>query len=344
MVEPIIDLRSDTVTRPTDEMRDAIATAKVGDDVLGDDPTVTQLEERMAALLGKDVALYVPSGTMANTLALVCQTEPGNEVILDRNCHIFNYEAGAASVIGGLQIYPLDGAGGLLPLDRLDAAVRARNVHHPQTALIAAENTHNRAGGRIYPYEQLEHIGRFARGRDLRFHIDGARLANASVATGIPLERYGALADSFTFCFSKGLGAPVGSILASDAATIDRGRFWRKRLGGGMRQAGILAAACLFALDHHFERLAEDHRNAARIGEIVTANPRLSLLFPVETNIVIFEMADEKEDIERLRESLEAAGVLTLTFGGRMRMVTHLDVSAADITRFEEALGAILPA
>lgn len=342
MAEGIIDLRSDTVTRPTAAMRKAIAAAEVGDDVLGDDPTVQRLESRMAELLGKEAALYVPSGTMSNALALICQTSPGNEVILDRNCHIFNYEAAAASAIGGVQLYPLDGPGGLLPLDQLPAAVRARNVHHPQTALIAAENTHNRAGGRIYPFEQMEQISGFARERGLRFHIDGARLANAAVATGISFERYGALADSFTFCFSKGLGAPVGSMLVADAATIEKARFWRKRLGGGMRQVGVLAAACLYALDNNIERLSEDHRNAARIGEMVESNPRLRLLFPVETNIVVFETTDASHDIETVRESLEDEGILALTFGGRMRMVTHLDVSSDDIERLGTVMSRIL--
>lgn len=342
MADRIVDLRSDTVTRPSAEMREAIAGAVVGDDVLGDDPTVQELESRMAGLLGKEAALYVPSGTMSNTLAIICQTSPGNEVILDRNCHIFNYEAAAASAIAGIQPFPLDGHGGLLPLEQLPAAVRARNVHHPQTALIAVENTHNRASGRIYPFEQLEQVSRFARERVLRLHIDGARLANAAVANGIPFERYGALADSITFCFSKGLGAPVGSILISDEATIEKARFWRKRLGGGMRQAGVLAAACLYSLDNNIERLAEDHRNAARVGEIVESNPCLRLLFPVETNIVIFEMADDSADIEQLREALEEEGILSLTFGGCMRMVTHLDVSSDDIEHFGAVVSRIL--
>ncbi|MFA4949135.1 MAG: GntG family PLP-dependent aldolase, partial [Candidatus Krumholzibacteriia bacterium] len=206
MAESIIDLRSDTVTRPSPGMREAIANAEVGDDVFGDDPTVKRLEERMASLLGKEAAVYVPSGSMSNTLALLSQTNPGDEVILDRRCHIFNYEVGAASVLGGLQLFPMDGPAGLLPLEALPEAVRPANIHHPRTALVSIENTHNRAGGRVYPYDQIEAVSRFARERGLRFHMDGARLANASVRTGIPFERYGAPADSITFCFSKGLG------------------------------------------------------------------------------------------------------------------------------------------
>ena len=345
MGQSIIDLRSDTVTRPSPGMREAIARAEVGDDVFGDDPTVKRLESRMAALLGKEASLYVPSGTMSNTLALLSQTCPGDEVILDKRCHIFNYEAGAASVIGGLQLFPTDGPAGLLPLDTLPEAVRPANIHHPRTSLVAVENTHNRAGGRIYPFDQLESISRFARERGLRLHMDGARLANASVRTGIAFERYGALVDSVTFCFSKGLGAPVGSILVSDAAAIAKARAWRKRLGGGMRQVGILAAACLYALDHNVARLAEDHERAARIGRIVEGSGRYRLMFPVETNIIIFEPADARAGIAKLDEALRKAGILALPFGERyMRMVTHLDFGEGDMERIERLLPGILAA
>ena len=339
MPERIIDLRSDTVTKPSPEMREAIASAEVGDDVLGDDPTVKCLEERMAGLLGKEAALFVPSGTMANTLSLISQTMPGDEVILDRNSHIFNYEAGGASAIGGVQLLPMEGEGGLLPLDLLPSAVRPANVHHPRTSLVAVENTHNRAGGRIYPFDQMEAVSSFARDRGLRLHMDGARLANASVKTGIPFERYGALADSVTLCFSKGLGAPVGSILMSDAKTVDHARHWRKRLGGGMRQVGILAAACLYALDNNIERLAIDHERAQGIGKIIESLPCFELAFPVDTNIVIFRLADDLGDIEELKAGLELEGVLALTFGGRfMRMVTHLDVPDEAVSRLEKIL------
>jgi len=343
LTEGIVDLRSDTVTRPSEGMREAMARAVVGDDVLGDDPTVQLLEERMAGLLGKEAAIYVPSGTMSNTIAILSQTSPGDEVILDRNCHIFNYEAAAVSVIGGIQLHTLNGDGGLLPLEELPQAVRPSNVHHPHTSMVAIENTHNRASGRIYPFEQIEEIFRFSRDMGLRMHMDGARLANATVATGIGFERYGALADSITFCFSKGLGAPVGSILVSDKNVIEKARFWRKRLGGGMRQAGILAAACLYALDNNVERLSDDHDRAGRIGRIIDSSPGLKLLFPVDTNIVILEYEDGSGDIEELRRRLETEGILTLTFGGsKMRLVTHLDISHDDIDRFEKKLSRIL--
>jgi threonine aldolase len=345
MSERIIDLRSDTVTRPSPAMREAMAAAEVGDDVLGDDPTVKLLEGRMAKLLGKEAAVYVPSGTMSNTIALLSQTSPGDEVILDRNCHIFNYEAGGASVLGGLQLFPLDGPSGLLPLEGLPAAVRPANIHHPRTAIIAVENTHNRAGGRVYPLDQLEAVSRFARGRLLRLHMDGARLANASVKTGVAFDRYGALADSVTFCFSKGLGCPIGSTLISDASTIEKARVWRKRLGGGMRQVGILAAACLYALDHNVARLAEDHAKAALIGRIIEASKKYRLTFPVETNIVIFGPADALADMAALDAALKNEGILAHRFGERsMRMVTHLDIRADDRERLERLLPRILAA
>ncbi|HEY5132652.1 MAG TPA: low-specificity L-threonine aldolase [Candidatus Krumholzibacteriaceae bacterium] len=343
MTERIIDLRSDTVTRPSPGMREAIAKAEVGDDVFGDDPTVKRLEERMAALLAKEAAVYVPSGTMSNTLALLSQTSPGDEVILDRRCHIFNYEVAASAVLGGLQLFPMDGPGGLLPLEALPAAVRPANIHHPRTSLISIENTHNRAGGRVYPFEEIEAVSRFARERSLRLHMDGARLANASVKTGIAFERYGTLVDSITFCFSKGLGSPVGSMLVSDASAIAKARVWRKRLGGGMRQAGILAAACLYALDHNVARLAEDHDKAGRIGRIVEASKRCRLAFPVETNIVIFEAVDGAAGALRIDEALRREGILAHPFGDRyVRMVTHLDVTAPDMERLERILPRIL--
>ncbi len=340
MSDRVVDLRSDTVTRPSDDMRRVIAGAEVGDDVLGDDPTVQILEERMAALLGKEAALYVPSGTMANLIGILTQTSPGDEIILDRNSHIINYEAGGASVIGGVQLYPLDSPDGFLPEEMLEGAVRPDNIHHTNTTLVTVENTQNRGGGRIYPVERLEAVWRFAADHGLRLHMDGARLANAVVATGITFEKYGSLADSINICFSKGLGAPVGSILISDAGTIRKARDWRKRLGGGMRQAGILAAACLYALDNNIERLADDHVRAARIGRIVEQTPGMELVFPVDTNIVIFTIggADSVEFVSKLDEK----GILALAIGpGRVRMVTHLDITDEDIDFFEEAFPGI---
>ncbi|MBN2070420.1 MAG: low-specificity L-threonine aldolase [Candidatus Krumholzibacteriota bacterium] len=343
MSDRVVDLRSDTVTRPSSGMREAMSKAVVGDDVLGDDPTVISLEKRMAALLGKEDAVYVPSGTMANLLGLLTQTSPGDEVILDRNSHIFNYEAGGASVIGGLQLHPLNGPEGFLPADELPGAVRPDNIHHPRSSLISVENTHNRGGGRIYPIDQLESVSRFARENRLRIHMDGARLANAVVATGISFEKYGRLADSINICFSKGLGAPVGSIMISDKETVKKGRYWRKRLGGGMRQSGILAQACHFALDNNIERLADDHLLASRIGAAVEKNPGLKLSFPVETNIVIFRVEDESIDFEDFTGKLERSGIRLLAFGDRkIRMVTHLDIKPEDIDYFEKVMASVL--
>ena len=340
MSDSVVDLRSDTVTRPSVGMRKAMTEAKVGDDVLGDDPTVRVLEERMASLLGKEAALYVPSGTMANLLGILTQTSPGDEIILDRNCHIINYEAGGSAVVGGVQFYTLDSPDGFLPEDELERAVRPVNIHHAKTTLVTVENTHNRGGGRIYPIERLEAVSKFAAARGLRLHMDGARLANAVVATGITFERYGALADSINICFSKGLGTPVGSILISDSETVEKARFWRKRLGGAMRQVGILAAACLYALDNNVERLADDHARAARIGRIVEETTGMELVFPVDTNIVIFTIggADAAEFVSKLADK----GLLALAIGpGRVRMVTHLDITDDDIDYFEEAFPGI---
>ena len=339
MSERVVDLRSDTVTRPSPQMRRAMVEAAVGDDVLGDDPTVRLLEERMARLLGKQAAVYVPSGTMANLLGVLAQTRPGDEVILDRNCHIFNYEAGGACAVGGVQLHPLESPDGFLPEDRLADAARPVNIHHPRTSLVTVENTHNRGGGGIYPFERLEAVRRFALERGLRLHLDGARLANAVVATGIPFERYGALADSINICFSKGLGAPVGSILVSDEQTVAAARLWRKRLGGGMRQAGVLAAACLFALDRNIERLADDHARAALIAAAVEQLPRLRLVFPVETNIIIFEIEDAASDAPRAVAALEENGILALSIAPRrIRMVTHLDIGDEDVEWAVEVL------
>jgi threonine aldolase len=335
MRDRVVDLRSDTVTKPSDGMRRAILESEVGDDVLGDDPTVQILEKRMASLLGKQEALYVPSGTMANLLAILTQTSPGDEIILDRNCHIINYEAGGSAVVGGVQLYPLDSPDGFLPEDELERAVRPSNIHHPNTTLVSVENTHNRGGGRIYPIERLEAVSGFVAERGLRLHMDGARLANAVIATGISFERYGALADSINICFSKGLGAPIGSVLVSDAETVEKARSWRKRLGGGMRQVGVIAAACLYALDNNIERLADDHARASRIAGIVEKTAGMKLVFPVDTNIVIFTIGDA--DASWFVSKLGEMGILALAIGpGRVRMVTHLDITDDDIDYFEE--------
>jgi threonine aldolase len=335
----MIDLRSDTVTRPTAAMRRAIAEAPVGDDVFGDDPTVLALEERVARLAGKEAALFVPSGTMGNFLGLASTAGPGDEVILDRQCHIMNYEVSSAAVLHGLQLNALDGERGALSAEMIEPHIKVESMHTPGTRIIAMENTHNRAGGSIYPFAEMQRVKQLATSRGISVHLDGARLWNAHVATGVSIADYAACADTVSMCFSKGLGAPVGSILVSRADVIARARRLRKRLGGGMRQAGILAAAALHALDHHVARLREDHENARRLESYIRRVPAFSLDFPVETNIVVFRVDAGAWTVDALLSRLREHGVLAVPFGaGRVRMVTHLDVSAADVQRAGEAL------
>ena len=338
----MIDLRSDTVTRPTPAMRRAIADAPVGDDVFGDDPTVIALEERMAKLCGKEAALFVPSGTMGNFLGLASTTGPGDEVILDRQCHIMNYEVSSAAALHGLQLNALDGERGVLTAEMIEPHIKVESLHTPGTRVIAMENTHNRAGGCIYPFAEMKRVKALAAKHGIGVHLDGARLWNAHVATGVPIADYAACADTVSMCFSKGLGAPVGSILVSRRDVVARARRLRKRLGGGMRQAGILAAAALHALDHHVARLSDDHAHAKRLESFIVGVPGLSLDFPVETNIVVFRVDPKAWTVEALLAKLREKDVLAVPFGaGRVRMVTHLDVSAADVERAGEALLAV---
>lgn len=335
----IIDLRSDTVTRPVPQMRRAIADAVVGDDVFGDDPTVNEFQDKVASLLGKEAAIFVPSGTMANQTALASLTSPGDEVILERQCHIFNYEVAAVAALSGLQVNPLDGDRGVITADQIEAAIRESNLHHPITRVISIENTHNRAGGRVYPLEEMRAIKALAGRRGLKVHLDGARLANAVMATGVPFTDYAACADTVSMCFSKGLGAPVGSIVASDAATIEIVRRKRKMFGGGMRQVGILAAAARYALDHHIERLKIDHENASELGRHVEAVDGLDLTFPVESNIVIFRVSPALGPVGRFLDALKSKGILAISFGTDfVRMVTHLDVDGEDIALVGEVM------
>lgn len=328
----VIDLRSDTVTRPGPGMRKAIAEAVVGDDVFGDDPTVIALEEKVAKLFGMEAALFVPSGTMANQVALASLTQPGDEVIADRQCHIFNYEVAAASALSGLQFNPLDGENGVITTDQIRPHIRSENLHCPVTRLIAVENTHNRAGGHVFPFDEMKRIKALADSRGMKVHLDGARLANAVVASGVSFREYASCADTVNMCFSKGLGAPVGSIVGGSAEVIARARKKRKQLGGGMRQAGILAAAAIYALDHHVERLKEDHDRARRLAAAIEAVDGLRLVYPVETNILIFRVDEKIGGAEKFLSILKERGVLAVPFGpGLVRMVTHLDVSSADI-------------
>lgn len=345
MTEPtrrFIDLRSDTVSRPTPAMRRAMAEAEVGDDVFGDDPTVIALETRVSALLQKEAALFVPSGTMGNFLGLAATANTGDEVILDRQCHVMNYEVSSVAALHGLQLNALDGDRGVITAAQIEPHIKVESMHTPGTRVIAIENTHNRAGGRVFPFDEMQRVRALAQKHGISVHLDGARLGNAHVETRIAFKDYAACADTVSMCFSKGLGAPVGSILASRRDVIDRARRLRKRLGGGMRQAGILAAAALHALDHHVERLRDDHANAKRLAAHVEKVPGLSLIYPAETNIVVARVDEKAFTVDALLGQLKERGVLAVAFGaGRMRMVTHLDVSSDDIERAGEALAAL---
>jgi threonine aldolase len=339
-----VDLRSDTVTRPTPAMRRAMAEAVVGDDVFGDDPTVQELERRVAGLAGKEAALYVPSGTMGNQLALKCHTEPGDEVLLERESHIFLYEQGGLGANSGCLAHLVTGERGVISPEQVSAAVRdwSGDDHVARVRLVCLENTHNRQGGVIVPLGRLRAVAEAARARGVALHLDGARLWNASVAGGIPVRDWAATADSVMMCFSKGLGAPVGSILAGSGDFVRRARRVRKRWGGGMRQVGILAAACLHALDHHVERLAEDHRRAKTLAAGFARAEGVRVIEP-ETNIVIVELQDPALEPVAVLRGLETRGVRLVSFGARrLRAITHLDVDDAGIERAVAAFGEVV--
>ncbi len=327
----MIDLRSDTVTRPSDGMRRAMASAEVGDDVYGEDPTVNRLEARMAEVLGKEAALFVPSGTMANQLCVHVLTDPGDEVILDRSSHIFNYESGAAGMLSGVQLHPLAGKHGRLHADQVEAAIRPDMPVFPTTRLICLENTANKPGGVIYPMARIEAIAEVVRTHGLHFHLDGARLWNASAASGVPEREYAAPFDTVWVALSKGLGCPVGSVLAGSQNRVDAARAARKQFGGGMRQAGILAAAGLYALDHHRPHLAEDHAKARRLAEGLAECDAFSVdLDLVQTNIVIFHVVDGAA--EPVIDAMAEDGIGLTPFGpSTLRATTHRDVSMDDV-------------
>jgi len=331
----MIDLRSDTITRPTPAMRQAMATAEVGDDVLGEDPTVNLLQEMTASLLHKEAGLFVASGTMANQVAIKTHIRPGDEIIVDSDAHIFYYECAATAVISGGQFRCLKGEHGILSAREIESVVRPADIHQPPTRLICLENSHNRGGGSVYPVASLDEIREVARRHDLRVHLDGARLFNAALATGTTVGELARHADSVGICLSKGLGAPVGSGLCGRRTFIDEARRFRKMLGGGMRQVGILAAAGIHALRYHVERLVEDHDNARRLARGLARLPGVRLdPERVVTNIVIFDVAETGLGAHGVVERLARAGVLVIAFGPTtVRAVTHLDVSATDIDR-----------
>ncbi len=328
----MIDLRSDTVTQPTPAMRRAMAEAAVGDDVLGNDPTVNELEAETARLLGKPAAVYMPSGTMTNEVALRCHTEPGDEVLLHRDSHVFVYEGGGPAALSGVMCRLLEGEGGLFTAEDVRRELRPTDVHFAVSRLVCIENTHNRGGGTAWPIHQLADVAEVARSAGLLVHMDGARLWNAAVATGHSEAEYAAHCDSVSVCFSKGLGAPVGSALAGSKEFISRARRFRKLFGGGMRQAGIIAAGALYAVRHHRQRLAEDHDNARRLADGLAELPGLHLPAEPQTNLVYVRSADG--DARRLAGRLRQrdVGVLPVS-DDRVRAVTSLAVDRDDIDR-----------
>ncbi|HUP18882.1 MAG TPA: low-specificity L-threonine aldolase [Gemmatimonadota bacterium] len=345
-MEPRYDLRSDTVTRPSPAMKRSMMEAPLGDDVLGDDPTVQRLEAMLAERLGKQAALFFPSGTQANQTAIQLLTERGTEALVERRAHVFNYEAGAPAALSGVQLHPIDTPDGAIRVADLEGRVRPPDPHFPQTRLVCFENTHNGHGGRVYPIEEMEAASAWARENGLNVHLDGARLFNAVVASGVPAERWAACADTVSICLSKGLGAPVGTCLAGEAETIGRARWVRKRLGGGMRQVGILAAAGIFALERNVERLAEDHAAAREIAGALDAMEGLAVdLESVQTNILLIETAAEGPVASELVSALAERGVDVLAVGpSTIRAVTHLDVPADAVIEVPRRFAAALEA
>ena len=335
MGNPLVDLRSDTVTRPTSGMRRAMAEAEVGDDVYAEDPAVRALEERTAELFGHEAALFVPSGTMGNQIGMRLVCEPGQEVLCDADAHVVTYEMGAAAAIFGISTRTVVSSGGLLDADQLIEQVRPKDDWHlTATAAIAVENTHNRGGGLVQPLDQLQTLWNWSRKAGVAVHLDGARIWNAHVASGVPLSTYGRLADTASVCFSKGLGTPVGSVLVASAERIAAARLWRKRLGGGMRQVGVLAAACTYALDHHLPRMSEDHEHARLLAERLGVDPST-----VGTNMVVLD------DVEApmVAQAAKARGVLVSQVSARrIRLVTHLDVDRAGVEHAADVLAELL--
>src|SRR3954464_8909244 len=341
--EGAVDLRSDTLTRPTGAMRRAMAEAEVGDDVYREDPTVNALEERVAAMFGHEAALFVPSGTMGNQIGLRLVCEPGQEVLGDADAHVFTYEMGAAAALFGLSsrtVISGDGGGGFgdagrVSAEQLIAQVRPKDDWHvTATAAIAVENTHNRGGGLVQPLEELQRLFDWTRQHDVAVHLDGARIWNAHVASGVPLSTYGRLADTVSVCLSKGLGAPIGSLLVASEERIAAARLWRKRLGGGMRQVGVLAAAALYALDHHVDRLPPGHQHAQLLAKRLGVDPST-----VQTNMVVLD--DVAAPV--IAEAAKAQGVLVSQVSARrIRMVLHLDVDRASVDRAADVFSELL--
>ncbi|NUO39923.1 MAG: aminotransferase class I/II-fold pyridoxal phosphate-dependent enzyme [Gemmatimonadaceae bacterium] len=340
---PLTDLRSDTVTRPTPAMRRAMAEAEVGDDVLDGDPTVLRLEARVAALLGKEAALFFPTGTMANQAGLAVLTTPGTEALLDANAHIIHWEMAGAAALWGVQVRGVPAGDGrsVMNADDLARAIRPPSIHAPATSVVCVENTHNGAGGKVTPLAQLRALREVADAHGLPVHMDGARLWNASAATGTPLADFARCATTVMLSFSKGLGCPVGAILVCDAATRTRAHVIRKRLGGGMRQSGILAAAALHALDAHLERLVDDHANAKRFADGVDGAAGARVV-PPDTNIVMIDLPAGVTSTAVVAAAKEGGVLITPWNLSRVRAVAHLDADTAAVTRAAEVVRAAI--
>ncbi|MFO0806369.1 MAG: GntG family PLP-dependent aldolase [Gemmataceae bacterium] len=341
----MIDLRSDTLTKPTAGMLAAMMSASVGDDVYGEDLAVNELERRTAAMLGLEAALFVPSGTMSNQIAVRVHCRPQDEILLESTSHIYLWEAGAPAALSGVTQRTIDGRFGLLDVSQLEHLIHPDDMHSVRSRLVCLENTHNRGGGTVYPLEQVKAISTWARSHGLAMHLDGARLWNAIVASGIPAKEWAKHFDTVSVCYSKGLGAPVGSALAGPKDLIAHGRRVRKLFGGAMRQAGFLAAACQYAMERHVDRLAEDHANAKRIAAAVAERPGFTLLPPdVQTNLVWWQVGAPWRSARDVAMKLKEAGVLVAALGMNVvRAVTHLDVSAADCDRAAEAIRRLVP-
>ncbi|HHU92282.1 MAG TPA: aminotransferase class V-fold PLP-dependent enzyme [Halanaerobiaceae bacterium] len=337
-----VDLFSDTGTRPSREMRQAMAEAEVGDEQLLEDPTVNRLNQMVADLLGKEDAIYLPSGVMANQIAFAVHCQPGDEIIMDKTAHPIHYEAGAVAVISGASIRPVDGERGIFQAEQLEAAIRSRAYHEPQSRLVSIEQTSNLGGGAIWPLKTIREVCQTAKKHGLATHMDGARLLNAVVATGISAAEYAEFFDSVWIDLSKGLGAPVGSVLAGSREFIDKAQYWKKRLGGAMRQAGIIAAGGIYALENNIERLKEDHENARYLAENICKYPEIELdLKTVETNIVLFKVKGIRAS--DIVEGLLERGIRVSLMGQELiRAVTHLDVSREDIGYVIDVLGELL--
>lgn len=342
----MIDLRSDTLTRPPKAMREAMAAAEVGDDVFGEDPTVNRLQERIAGMMGKEAALFVPSGTMGNQLCIKTHTRAGDEVIAEAGAHVFFYETAGAAFLSSVQIHPVHGTRGVMAVADVRRAIRPDIYYMPKTRLLCLENTHNRAGGAVYPLDAFAELAGFAHQAGIAVHLDGARLWNACVATGVAPAEYCRHVDSVSVCLSKGLGTPVGSVIAGTRPFIEEARHFRKIFGGGMRQAGILAAAGLYALDHNIERLAEDHARARAFATTVGAVPGVAVdMATVQTNIVIVDVTGTGQNAAHWAKRFEAAGVRLSQAGEfTLRAVTHLDVSEAETRTAAAAVVRVLTA